>query len=58
MLRLSNTRDALSIFGDQIRRPTYTVDLAQAAITALHGLMSNTSKKGIYLVSNTGEAIS
>jgi len=58
MLRLSETRDTLNVVNDQIGRPTYTVDLAEASIRALKGLIEDHSKKGIYHVSNTGPAIS
>jgi len=58
MLRLSETRDALTVVDDQIGRPTYTYDLAYAALIALEGIRRNPSKAGIYHVSNTGAPIS
>jgi len=57
MLRLSETRDALTVVDDQIGRPTYTYDLAYAALIALEGIRRNPSKAGIYHVSNTGAPI-
>jgi len=58
MLRLAETRSALNVVGDQIGRPTYTVDLAKASISALDALIEAPRKKGIYHVSNTGEPVS
>ena len=58
MLRLAETRNALSIVGDQIGRPTFTADLAAASLRALSGLIEDPSRSGMYHVSNTGDAIS
>ena len=58
MLRLAETRDALSVVGDQIGRPTYTGDLARAALAAARRLQTQPSLSGTYHVSNTGEPVS
>jgi len=58
MLRLAETQDTLSIVSDQIGRPTYTGDLASAAMIALKKLAQDSSKAGIYHISNTGNPIS
>ncbi len=58
MLRLAETRDALSVVGDQIGRPTHTDDLAAAALAALDRLAQDPSLAGIYHVSNSGDPIS
>ncbi|MGB6230501.1 MAG: dTDP-4-dehydrorhamnose reductase, partial [Litorimonas sp.] len=58
MLRLSETRDALSVVDDQVGRPTSTVDLARAALRALEGVRDDPSLSGIYHVSNSGDPVS
>ncbi|KAB7668450.1 dTDP-4-dehydrorhamnose reductase [Bacillus sp. B1-b2] len=49
MLRLSETRDELSVVGDQFGSPTYTFDLAKLLLD-----MVVTEKYGIYHASNEG----
>lgn len=49
MLRLAETRDELSVVGDQIGSPTYTRDLAKLLIE-----MIQTDKYGIYHATNEG----
>jgi len=49
MLRLAETRNELSVVGDQIGSPTYTFDLARLLID-----MIVTDKYGIYHASNEG----
>ena len=58
MLRLAETRSSLSVVADQIGRPTYTVDLARAALHALQRISCDKSKGGIYHVSNSGRPTS
>lgn len=49
MLRLSETKDEISVVDDQIGSPTYTADLARLLIE-----MSKTDKFGTYNATNTG----
>ena len=49
MLRLSETRDVLSVVGDQFGSPTYTVDVAKLILE-----MVTSEKYGVYHASNTG----
>lgn len=59
MLRLAKDRDELRVVGDQMGRPTYALDLAQACINAALRLHENPSQyQGIYHVSGTGEVVS
>lgn len=58
MLRLAASRDTLSVVADQIGRPTFAGDLADAAIAALHRLRRDEGLRGVYHVSNTGPATS
>ena len=58
MLRISETRDQLSVVGDQVGRPTFAEDLAAAAMAALIALKTDPKKAGTYHVSNTGDPIS
>ena len=48
MLRLSETRDSLSIVADQISGPTPAGDIAQACITIARTLISEPDKAGTY----------
>lgn len=58
MLKLSETRDELSVVHDQIGRPTFAGDLAEAAILAVRDLAENSDDSGIYHVTNSGDPIS
>ena len=49
MLRLSESRDELTVVGDQVGSPTYTVDLARLLVD-----MAETEKYGIYHATNEG----
>jgi dTDP-4-dehydrorhamnose reductase len=48
MLRLSETRDALNIVGDQIGGPTPASDIALACLQIAEQLIQDPSKSGIY----------
>ena len=48
MLRLSETRDALNIVGDQIGGPTPAHDIALACLKIAEQLIQDTSKSGTY----------
>lgn len=51
MLRVSETRSVLSLVSDQVGRPTFTFDLAQALVTLL-----DVNAYGIFHVTNSGQA--
>lgn len=53
MLRLSESKDELSVVGDQIGTPTYAKDLAKAILQIIK---SDSTKFGIYHYSNDGVA--
>ena len=53
MLRLSETRDALNIVGDQIGGPTPASDIALACLQIAEQLIQEPSKSGIYHFSGT-----
>lgn len=57
MLRLAETRDTLTVVGDQTGRPTLASDLAKAALIALKALRVDPTKSGIYHVSNAGDPV-
>ncbi len=50
MLRISETRSTISLVNDQIGRPTFTFDLAQALSTLL-----DVNAPGIYHITNAGQ---
>ena len=48
MLKLSETRDSLSVVDDQIGGPTYAYDIALACISIAHQLIKQPNKTGVY----------
>lgn len=48
MLRLAQTRDKLTVVGDQIGAPTPARDIAVACIAMVRGLTEDPSKSGVY----------
>ena len=52
MLRLASERDTLTIVGDQVGQPTWTVDLARATLL----LLDSAAPFGIYHGTNSGQA--
>lgn len=59
MLRRAQTHEHLNIVADQIGRPTYAGDLADAALKTIRKIASgDESAQGIFHVSGTGAAIS
>ena len=59
MLGFAAKYDQLTVVADQIGRPTYSGDLADASFVALNAMMDNPDQdSGIYHVSNTGEPVS
>ena len=55
MLRLSETRDSLSIVSDQIGGPTPAADIARACMTIAQSLISEPNKAGTYHFSGAPE---
>jgi dTDP-4-dehydrorhamnose reductase len=53
MLRLSETRDALNIVGDQISGPTPARDIALACLQIAEQLIQDPSKSGTYHFNGT-----
>lgn len=53
MLRLSESRDILTVVDDQIGIPTYTADLAKSLVE-----MVQTNKYGTYHITNSGKYVS
>lgn len=56
MLRLAATRDAVGVVGDQLGRPTWARDCAEAALVALDALGSDPGLAGVYHLSGGGDA--
>ncbi|MGI1662575.1 dTDP-4-dehydrorhamnose reductase [Palleronia sp. KMU-117] len=56
MLRLSDTRDAISVVADQIGGPTPAGDIAAACLTIAKTLTSDPSKSGVYHFSGAPDA--
>ena len=52
MLRLAGERDTLTVVGDQVGQPTWTVDLARATLL----LLDSAAPYGIYHGTNSGQA--
>jgi dTDP-4-dehydrorhamnose reductase len=52
MLRLAGERDTLTVVGDQVGQPTWTVDLARSTIL----LLDSAAPFGIYHGTNSGQA--
>ena len=48
MLRLSETRDRITVVDDQIGGPTYARDIAKTCISIAEQLIEDTSKSGVY----------
>ncbi len=59
MLKLSETKDEISVVDDQIGRPTYAGHLALAVLKAAEGLSEEAEiETGVYHISGSGEEIS
>lgn len=59
MLRLGQTREAVSVVADQIGRPTFAGHLADACLTAANALLDGSKDAGgIYHVTGSGAPIS
>ena len=56
MLRLGDTRDALTVVADQIGGPTGAREIAAACMVMAKALMSAPQKSGIYLFAGTHDA--
>ena len=56
MLRLARDRDEISVVSDQIGRPTWSRDCAEAALLALDALSGAPGLTGVYHLSGAGDA--
>lgn len=56
MLRLALDRDEISVVADQIGRPTWSRDCAEAAVLALETLRDTPALAGVYHLSGAGDA--
>jgi dTDP-4-dehydrorhamnose reductase len=56
MLRLAAGRDTLGVVGDQLGRPTWARDCAEAAVVALDVLGDDPALAGVYHLSGEGDA--
>ncbi|MBO9560311.1 MAG: dTDP-4-dehydrorhamnose reductase [Caulobacter sp.] len=56
MLRLALDRDEISVVGDQIGRPTWSRDCAEAAVLAADTLRDAPDLSGVYHLSGAGDA--
>lgn len=56
MLRLARDRDEISVVADQIGRPTWARDCAEAAVLAVGALTRDPSLAGLYHLSGAGDA--
>ncbi|WP_426029381.1 dTDP-4-dehydrorhamnose reductase [Caulobacter sp. DWP3-1-3b2] len=56
MLRLAADRDELGVVGDQLGRPTWARDCAEAALLAVDALTVDRSLTGVYHLSGAGDA--
>jgi dTDP-4-dehydrorhamnose reductase len=54
MRRLANERDSVSVVADQLGRPTYGADLAQACLFMVDSLKANPKATGVYHYANEG----
>lgn len=57
MLRVGKTKSSLSIVGDQVGAPTYTIDIADAVkqLILLHQLGQTDKTQGVFNYANAGE---
>ena len=56
MLRLARDRDEISVVADQIGRPTWSRDCAEAAVLAVDALARDPGLAGLYHLSGAGDA--
>ncbi len=56
MLRLAGDRDEISVVADQLGRPTWARDCAEAALATVDGLAADPALSGVYHLSGAGDA--